>query len=129
MGALANISVLDSVAASIVFSPTSIDSAGIARWNTTTQAILAARRVLTQQLLLPKSGSEIVRLKLKTVVPIMDSIDSTKVRGSGIANVELVFPTYMSSVDRLDLLFYTVNSMAGSTLPFRAAVASYESPY
>jgi hypothetical protein len=47
------------------------------------------------------SGSSAVRVKQKVVVPIMDTVDTTKKLGEIIANVELVLPKITTSAQRI----------------------------
>lgn len=102
MGAFASLALQNNAAATVTFAPSAIDSNGVASWFVT-NAIYDARWKATMQVSLPKNGSSVARVKQRIVIPVMDTVDTTKKVGEGYVNVEFVFPKQMSQTNRLDL--------------------------
>lgn len=126
MSAFATLTLQNNAAGNVVFSPSSIDSNGVATWFAPS-SIYDARWKTTTSVSLPKNGSTVARVKQKIVIPVMDAIDATKKIAEGYVNIEYVFPKQMSETNRLDLrkLLDTLSTNVITT----AAVQSLESIY
>lgn len=126
MSAFANLVLVNNAAANVTFVPSSIDASGVATWREQVSVFDAARRV-TMSVSLPKNGGTVARVKQKVVIPIMDSVDTSKKIAEAYVNVEYVFPKQASDTVRLDARKFvdTLILHAVST----AAVQSLESIY
>jgi len=126
MSAFGTLTLQNNAAANVVFNPASIDSNGVANWYVT-NSIFDARWKATMQVTLPKNGSQVARVKQRVVMPIMDTVDTTKKVGEAYAMVEFVLPKQATETNRLDLrkLIDTLLQNAVTT----AAVQNLESIY
>jgi hypothetical protein len=86
------------------FTPHSIDANGVAKWYNVSSEVLDARESVSLSVRLPQKGSQVARVQLKYVLPIMDSVDSTLKKGEAICNVEFVIPKTMTEAQRVRLL-------------------------
>lgn len=127
MSAFATLSLQNEAAVAQSFAPAGIDPQGVAKWMTNTETVFDARRVATMSLSLPKNGSSVVRLKQKVLIPIMDTVDTTKKIGEAYALVELVMPKTASTTVRLDLRKYADQFLTNAVTT--AAVQNFESIY
>lgn len=126
MTAFAALTLQNNAAANVVFNPQSIDGAGVARYMTS-ESVYDARKVVTMSVQLPKNGSNVVRIKQKVAIPIMDSVDATKKVGEAYVNIESVIPKLASETTRLDLRKFadTLLANAVSTAAFQNLEAIY----
>lgn len=126
MTAFASLTIADSAAANVVFTPQSIDSNGVARW-LDANSIFDAKRTVTMQVSLAKNGSSVNRIKQKVVVPIMDTVDTSKKVAEAIITVEAVLPKVAGQAVRLDMKAFAANMLANAVST--AAFTSLESIY
>lgn len=126
MSAFAALSLLNEAAVAQTFNPCNIDSAGVAKW-LGTETLLDAKKVVTMSVSLPKNGSSVVRVKQRVLVPIMDTVDTTKKIGEAYANVELVIPKFASSTVRLDVRKYADQLLINAVTT--ASISNFESIY
>lgn len=126
MSAFASLTLVDSAAANVVFTPQSIDSSGVATYMSA-DAVFDAKKRVTMSVSLPKNGGTVARVKQKVTVPIMDTVDATKKVAEAYVNIEYVFPKETSSTDRLNVRKFaeTLTTNAVTT----AAVTSLEAIY
>jgi len=64
---------------------------------------LDARWKITHSVSLPKAGSVVVRTKSKLVIPVMDTVDTSKKVADIMATVDFVLPTRSLKADRTAL--------------------------
>lgn len=102
MTAFASLTLVNNAAANVVFAPQSIDANGVATW-LTSDSIYDAKQKVTMSLSLPKNGSSVARLKQRIMIPIMDTVDTTKKIAEAYADVTVVIPKQASETQRLDL--------------------------
>lgn len=112
MSAFASLSLNNNAAAAVVFTPASL-SENIATWFDD-NAVFDAKRRVTMSVTLPKNGSQVVRVKQKVVIPIMDAVDTSLKVGEVYANVEFVIPKRASQTQRLDLRAFVQNLVANA---------------
>lgn len=127
MSAFAAISLLNNAAVEQVLSPSSIDSIGVAKWMSTSEASLDARRVASMSVSLPKNGSNVARIKQKVLIPIMDTVDTTKKIAEAYVTIEAVIPKQATETNRLDLRAYAKDLLADAVST--AAFTNLESIY
>lgn len=127
MTAFAALSLNNNAAVAQSFSAQSIDSNGVARWLTTSEAIYDARRAVTMSVTLPKAGSNVIRIKQKVVLPIMDTVDTTKKVAEAYVTIDVVIPKQATDTQRLDLRAYSKDLLANavSTAAFTNLEAIY----
>jgi len=126
MPAIAAISINDSVPAAQSFTPLNLDSTGVARYGTSA-AVFDAKSIITHSVSLPKNGSTVTRVKQKIVIPIMDTVDTTKKVAEAFANIEYVLPKNASALVLANLQAYVKNLAAHAVTT--AAVGSFENVY
>lgn len=119
MPAFADVTLKNFAQANVVFKSQSINGEGVARWQTD-DAVFDAKKVLTQQLTLPKNGSTVVRCKQKVVIPVMNTVDTSKKDAEVIVNIEYVWPKSCTSTHRLDSREFAV-TLAQNTITAQAA--------
>lgn len=126
MSAFANLTLVDSAAANVVFSPQSLDSAGVAKW-LTSDSIYDAKKATTMSVTLPKPGGTVTRIKQKIVIPIMDSVNTSLRIAEASIFIEAVIPKTASQTQRLDLRKHasTLLDNAVSTAAFTSLEAIY----
>jgi hypothetical protein len=112
----------------VTFNPSSIDSNGVAKWYESGVDVLDARRSLSQSVKQPVKGSQVARVQLKVVVPVMDETDESLKVGDGLCNVEFVIPKRMSRAQRCDL-YAAVRNLLDDETPPALAVLDLESVY
>lgn len=127
MSAFATLSLQNEAAVAQTFAPAGIDPQGVAKWMTQTESVFDARRQVTMSVSLPKNGSTVARVKQKVLIPIMDTVDTTKKVAEAYAIVELVLPKVASSTVRLDLRKYADQLLTNAVTT--AAVTNFESIY
>jgi len=126
MTALAAITLDDGASAPVVFSPSAIDSNGVARLFSTADTF-DARRSISNSVRLPSKGSQVARVTLKVIVPVMDEdVPSLKV-GDTLCNIEFVIPKRATAQDRDDILAFAANLLADASTV--ASVTNLESVY
>lgn len=127
MTALASLSLTNNAAVAVVFAPVGRDAVGVTKWMTTDTTIFDGKRVVTMSVTLPKNGSNVVRLKQRVMIPIMDTVDVTKKTAEAYVNIEFVMPKNSSDTVRLDLRKFadTLLTHAATT----AAVQYFEDQY
>lgn len=126
MSAFASLVLADSTPANVTFNPSNISPDGVASY-ATSDSIYDARRKVSIQVSLPKNGSQVVRIKQRVLVPIMDAVDTTKKIGEAYINLETVLPKNTSEAIRLDLKAFGQNLLAHavSTAAFQNLEAIY----
>lgn len=102
MSAFATLTLKNNAVADVVFNPQSIDSNGIAKW-LTNDSVYDARKSATMLVSLPKNGSSVARIKQRVMIPIMDTVDTSKKVAEAYINIESVIPKLASETVRLDL--------------------------
>jgi len=128
MPAFASLVLANAAAVNTTFWPTRIDSDGVARWSTNSESVFDMRRIVTQQVTLPKNGSSVIRVREKILLPVADTVNTSLVVGSGYANVEFVMSKLMTAVERDNLIAFTYASLAAGSA-MRTAVAAFEASY
>lgn len=126
MSAFATLSLLNNAAAEQTFTPANIDSSGVAKW-LGTETILDGKKSATMSVALPKNGSTVVRVKQRVMIPIMDTVDTSKKIADAYVDMVFVLPKQATSTNRLDLLAYAKDFLADATTI--AAVTNFESIY
>lgn len=126
MSAFAAITLQNNAAANVVFNPAALGSDGVAKWFTA-DSVYDAKQSVTMSLSLPKNGSQVVRVKQKVVVPIMDTVNPSLKVAEAYANVEFVLPKNASETVRLDLRKYVSTLLTNAVTT--AAVQSLEAIY
>lgn len=127
MTAFASLSLLNNAAVAQSFAPSSIDREGVATWMTVSESSLDARRRASLSVRLPKNGSSVVRVKARVLIPIMDTIDTTKKIAEAYADVSFVLPKQATQTNRLDLRKYTAEIVSNAVMT--AAVDTFEAIY
>lgn len=126
MPALAAITLKNAANADVVFTPTSLDSNGVATLRSG-EAVFQQRSTATISVTTPKSGSSVVRAKLRIVVPTMDAVDPTKKLAETLVNCDVVLPVNSGLVDRKNAKAYAI-SLLSSALS-TAAFEEFGAPY
>lgn len=126
MSAFASLTLQNNAAANVVFTPSAIDKDGVATWYST-GAVLDARPRATLKVTNPKSGSSVARVSGKVVVPVMDTVDTTKKVADIIGTFEFVLPKQATQTNRLDIR-KLVDTMITNAI-ITAAVQDIESIY
>lgn len=126
MPALAAITLKNAANADVVFTPTSLDSSGVATLRTA-DAVFQQRSTATISVSTPKAGSSVVRAKLRIVVPTMDAVDPTKKLAETLVNCDIVLPVNSGLTDRKNAKAYAISllSSAFSTAAFEEFGAPY----
>jgi hypothetical protein len=127
MTAFASLSLQNNAAVAQTFTPNSIDREGVATWLTTSEAVFDARRRASLSVRHPKNGSSVVRIKGRVLIPIMDTIDTTKKVAEAYADVSFVIPKQANQTQRLDLRKYAAELTTNAVMT--AAVDLFESVY
>lgn len=130
MPALAAVTLVNNAAANVVFTPRKIDSDGVAHFfaaDAGANGGFDVARRLTHQVVLPKNGSSVIRVKQRVVVPTQDITDPGVKTGESYVNVEFVLDKKALPETCLDLRkFADTLIMHAITL---AAVSNKESVY
>lgn len=126
MSAFATLTLSDNAAAAKTFVPTSINSAGVAKW-LGDETVLDGKKSATMSMSLPQNGSTVARLKQRISVPIMDTVDTTKRIAEAYVNIEYVLPKQASLTDRLNLRAFLVD-LSGEAIT-TASLTNLESIY
>lgn len=114
MSAFATLTLLDSAAANVAFNPVTIDPSGVAVWKTA-DSVYDAKSTVSMSVSHPKTnGSQVVRVKQKVVLPIMDSVDASLKLADAIVNIDIVLPKRASETNRLDVLKYAEKLLANA---------------
>lgn len=116
MTAFATLTLLNNAAVAQSFNMQSIDREGVANWMTSTEAVFDARRKASLSIKLPKNGSSVIRIKGRVLIPIMDTIDTTKKVGEAYSNVDFVIPKQANQTQRLDLRKYTAELITNAVM-------------
>lgn len=126
MTAFAALTLQNNAAANVTFNPQSIDSSGVATWFTS-DSVFDAKKKVTMSVSTPKGNGTVSRIKQRVMVPIMDTVDTTKKIGEAYVNIEAVIPKVTSDIIRLDLRKYadTLLTNAVSTAAFQNLEAIY----
>lgn len=126
MPAFAAVSLPKADLTAVAFTPSSINSQGVATY-LTGDAIFDAKSRLTMSVTLPKNNGSVVRVKQKVVIPIMDTVDTTLKVGEAYASIDIVLPKTSSLVVRKDLQSYVEALIADAVTT--AAVENFEAAY
>lgn len=115
MPAIAALSLVNQAAATVIFTPATIDSAGVAKYFAPA-TVLDAQPGVSISLRRPKNGSNVVRAQMKITVPKMDTVDTTKKIAENYVNIEFVFSKTSSTTERLDVNAYAKALLAHATV-------------
>lgn len=126
MPALAALVLQNAAAANVTFNPVSIDSDGVAKWQTA-DSVYDARSHVTHKVRLPLAGGSVARVKQRITIPVMDSVDASKKIGECYVDVEAVMHKQASETIRLNLQAYAETLIAHAITT--AAVQNLESVY
>lgn len=107
--------------------PSQIDPNGVAIWYTA-NSVLDARYKMTMSVRQPVKGSQVARVQVKLVHPVMDGTDPTLKVGENLANIEFVFSKRATQAQR-ELLVGHILTFCHDSTEMGAAVASLESIY
>lgn len=126
MPAIAALVLADHSAVNVSFAPVAQTQDGVVTY-VSNESVYDAKRKITWSVSQPKSGSSVARIKGKIVIPVMDTVDTSKKLGEAVLNVEAILPKISSDTHRLDLKAFAVAllSHAVSTAGF----TSYEGVY
>lgn len=127
MTAFAAVTLDDSSSASVVFTPSNIDSNGVAHLYSPEVSGFDSRNHLSLGVRLPKTGSSVARVTAKIVVPIMDDTDTTLKVGEVIGTIELVVPKRATETHRKDAAAFLLGFLEDASMV--AAVEKLESFY
>lgn len=111
---------------STTFNPSQIDLNGVAKYFETND-VFDARRSISSFVRLPSKGSQVARVQLKVVTPVMDDTISTLKVGDVMCNIEFVIPKRASAAQRADILAFAASYLAEDSVV--AAVNDLESVY
>lgn len=102
MTAFASLTLQNNAATNVVFTPSAIDKDGVALWFAP-GAVLDARPRATLRVTNPKNGSNVARVTGKVVIPVMDSVDTTKKVADVLGSFEFILPKQATETNRLDI--------------------------
>jgi hypothetical protein len=126
MVAFASKTLLNYAAANVVLTPARIDATGVAKWRGS-DSVFDAQPTATLLVKEPKNGSNVARVSGKIVVPVMDTVDTTKKVGECICTYEFVLPKAATLTQRRDILAMAKSDLDHATV--EAAVENIESIY
>lgn len=126
MSAFAAMTLQNNSAVNVTFNPQSIDADGVARY-ITSDAIYDAKSIVTAKLSTPKAGSDVSRVTLKVMVPVMDTVDTSKKVGECVWTISGVLPKRATQTQRLDSRKYA-EKLLGLAL-VTSMVDTYEGIY
>lgn len=118
---------LSGATGAVTYSPSVIDPNGVAHW-VASGAVYDADKKLSMSVRRPTKGSQVIRVQVKLVHPLMDSVDTTLKIGDCLANVELVFPKRADETARYLLVGHLLEFLHNGAA-FAGAIDSYESVY
>jgi len=118
---------LSGATGSVTYTPSVIDPNGVAIW-TLAGAVYDAEKKLSMSVRRPTKGSQVIRVQVKLVHPVMDAVDTTLKIGECLANLELVFPK-RSTVTERNLLMGHFVEFVQNEVAFASAVQDFESIY
>jgi hypothetical protein len=127
MPALANMVLTNGSAASVTYSPMSIDSSGVAKFAGLNIDLMDARPVASQKVALPSKNSSVARVSAKNVVPIMDPVVTTTKIGELTATTEFLLPRTSTKAQRTNIRALHASMLAHASMI--AAVDDLESQY
>jgi len=125
MSAFTAVVMNDGDAVPVTFSPSNIEN-GVAKYFETAD-VFDARRSISSSIRLPSKGSQVARVQLKVVIPVMDETVTTLKVGECIANLEFVIPKRATLANRKDILAFAANFLA--TAGAIASIENLESVY
>lgn len=102
MSAFANLVLQNNAAANVTFTPSLIDSDGVATWYST-GSVLDARPRATLSVRNPKKGSTVARVSGRVAIPVMDAVDPSKKIAEVLGTFEFVLPKQATETQRLDI--------------------------
>lgn len=111
----------------VTYTPTQIDQNGVAIW-TKEGAVYDANQRISLSVKRPTKGSQVIRVQLKLVHPVMDAVDTTLKIGECLINVEAVFPKRSTAAQREKAwgnLVFIMNEEA----QVASAISAFESVY
>lgn len=127
MTAFAAIALDDAASAAVTFSPSAIDSAGVAKLYDNAAASIEERRSISLAVRAPKASGSVFRVTGKVSIPVVDGSTPPLKVGEVIANIEFVIPKRAATTQRQDALAFAANFLADAS--FIAAVTSLEAIY
>lgn len=110
----------------LAYAPSQIDGSGVAKWRENA-SIYDAAKSLSLSVRAPSKGSQVTRIQVKLVHPVMDTVDTSLKIGECVANVELILPKRATLAQR-DLLAAHLASLFWKN-EFGDAVDNLESIY
>lgn len=125
MTAFAVLSLANNAAAAQSFTPANI-SDGVAKWMGT-ETILDGKKSVTMSVTHPKNGSNVVRVRQRVAIPIMDAVNTSLKVAEAYADITIVLPKQATLTNRLDLRAYTQNLLANAVST--AAFTDFEAIY
>jgi hypothetical protein len=111
----------------VTYNPSSIDANGVATWYAA-NSIIDARKRLSMSVRQPSKGSQVARVQVKLMHPVMDTVDTSLKIGECLVNVECVFPKVSTQAQR-DLLIGHLIYFLNDGAEFAAAVDNLEAVY
>jgi len=113
-------------AATVTYVPSSIDANGVAHWYKD-ESVFDSRPHLSMSVRLPTKGSQVSRVQVKLVHPLMDAVDTTLKVGECILNLECVYPKRSTQAQRLAIAGQLADYFWSDE--FAAAISELESIY
>lgn len=130
MPAIAAVALVNNAAANVVFTPRKIDSDGVAHFfalDAMANGGLDVNRRLTLQVVLPKNGSSVCRVKQRISVPTQDIVDPGVKTGESYVNIEFVLDKKADPETCLDLRKFAESLLSHAITT--AAISNKESVY
>lgn len=126
MSAFAPIILENSVPSNVTFTPSAIDSSGVAKLFDAGDGGFDTRQAISLSVRLPKVGGSVARVTLKVVVPVVNGTTGEKT-AECIGTAEFVLPKLASPANRADVLALLAAFLADASAI--AAVNNLESIY
>lgn len=111
----------------VSYIPSRIDQNGVAIW-TLAGAVFDADKTLSMSVRKPTKGSQVIRVQVKLVHPVMDPVDTTLKIGECLLNLECVFPKRSTAAQRNLIVGHAIEFLNNGA-EFSEAVATFESVY
>lgn len=102
MTAFAALTLKNNALADVAFNPTGIDTKGVATW-LDANGVYDAKSKVTMSVTLPSATSQVIRVKQRVAIPIMDPVNTTLKVAEAYVSIEFVLPKKASLTQRLDL--------------------------
>lgn len=106
MSAFATLALTNNAAATVNFTPLSLDnSTGVAKWGTAS-SVFDGKSLVTMKVDLPTGKSTRIKIKQKVSIPIMDTVNVNLKLDELICTIEISLPKTATQTQRLDLRKY-----------------------